>query len=897
MKFTCENCGAQYLIADTKLGERGVKVRCKKCSYVIILRPRGFSPEGKDDIQSEDLDSPTVVKEPAEPPPSIGSTMGAREMSSSDALDPSAATKIDPVLEESPFNIATSSDMGLSQEFAALGFEEREEARRLEVEIDAARVAHAAESGSPFADEGSGGSLEYVPPEAKSLGLGGFAGSHDSQRPEADATEVLARRRPLGESIPSIEERGDSTSVDEMPSVSSEPKASGGEWPPSGGPTVDAFDDPADAPARSFGHERSFGDEISTGEVAVPDALSSLVQDEEDAIAAVATRPAQSTTGEISIALSSVVRNELQEMKSSLEEDLVGFSDTFSTAKKGSAPVADEQKPLDSLNALAAEPAPRDDYNLIDRVRAEEEIGSAFEAMFGGEGNGNGTHKAPTRVFDVEAMQRVEAEQAIARPGSDETPEWYVAVEDNQVGPLTISEVVEKWEDGDLGAESLCWKQGMDGWQPIKLTAELRVHLGSMEDRERTEVTHLDGSEDDSLVDDAPPGPISIAPDIGGKEAPQPMAASGLSALGEAVEDTSWRPSAASALASLAAEELSAPAPIAHGKRDDIAVGAALPATSDALEKLLHGEGGGASASQFGAAEKSESYVRPLPRRAEAVSSAPLRDPVVPSSRSNLMIPAAILGGFVMLAGVLAAVAFRDDPPPVPQGAVAMVQHPSLAMPPDPPAPPAVEVDEPKPEEAPKALEEKAPPPVEAAASGKADEDEGEGEDEGGEDEGAKKDKKSRKTSKKKTPKAPPTKERRETVVERAAPPPPPRTPTSEVDDLLLPAERRRLPAAADPEDDVPVKLDDADILKVLRKNRQSIIDCVKKQKSADGSVSGTMMVNLVIAKNGTATRIQVTPDRYRTTVAGKCVASAVTKWKFPRFTGPNMPIDFPVRI
>ena len=47
MKFSCDNCGAQYLIADEKLGDRGVKVRCKKCSYVIILRPEGFVAEPK----------------------------------------------------------------------------------------------------------------------------------------------------------------------------------------------------------------------------------------------------------------------------------------------------------------------------------------------------------------------------------------------------------------------------------------------------------------------------------------------------------------------------------------------------------------------------------------------------------------------------------------------------------------------------------------------------------------------------------------------------------------------------------------------------------------------------------------------------------------------------------
>ncbi len=39
MRFACDNCGAQYMIADEKIGERGVKVRCKKCSHMIVVRP------------------------------------------------------------------------------------------------------------------------------------------------------------------------------------------------------------------------------------------------------------------------------------------------------------------------------------------------------------------------------------------------------------------------------------------------------------------------------------------------------------------------------------------------------------------------------------------------------------------------------------------------------------------------------------------------------------------------------------------------------------------------------------------------------------------------------------------------------------------------------------------
>ncbi|HEX9242087.1 MAG TPA: GYF domain-containing protein [Anaeromyxobacter sp.] len=38
MKFTCDSCGAQYMISDEKVGPNGVKVRCKKCGNVVHVR-------------------------------------------------------------------------------------------------------------------------------------------------------------------------------------------------------------------------------------------------------------------------------------------------------------------------------------------------------------------------------------------------------------------------------------------------------------------------------------------------------------------------------------------------------------------------------------------------------------------------------------------------------------------------------------------------------------------------------------------------------------------------------------------------------------------------------------------------------------------------------------------
>ena len=38
MRFVCESCRAQYMINDEKVGPKGVKVRCRKCGYVILVK-------------------------------------------------------------------------------------------------------------------------------------------------------------------------------------------------------------------------------------------------------------------------------------------------------------------------------------------------------------------------------------------------------------------------------------------------------------------------------------------------------------------------------------------------------------------------------------------------------------------------------------------------------------------------------------------------------------------------------------------------------------------------------------------------------------------------------------------------------------------------------------------
>jgi predicted Zn finger-like uncharacterized protein len=58
MKFECDSCHAQYMIADEKVGKRGVKVKCKRCGHVIIVRPES---SGAGAAKADDAKRPAEV--------------------------------------------------------------------------------------------------------------------------------------------------------------------------------------------------------------------------------------------------------------------------------------------------------------------------------------------------------------------------------------------------------------------------------------------------------------------------------------------------------------------------------------------------------------------------------------------------------------------------------------------------------------------------------------------------------------------------------------------------------------------------------------------------------------------------------------------------------------------
>ena len=76
MKFVCDQCNAQYMIADEKVGSKGVRVRCKKCSNVIHVQ----SEQDAQEEEKGDLASTAEWSQAADPAGEEKSVEGANAL-------------------------------------------------------------------------------------------------------------------------------------------------------------------------------------------------------------------------------------------------------------------------------------------------------------------------------------------------------------------------------------------------------------------------------------------------------------------------------------------------------------------------------------------------------------------------------------------------------------------------------------------------------------------------------------------------------------------------------------------------------------------------------------------------------------------------------------------------
>lgn len=80
----------------------------------------------------------------------------------------------------------------------------------------------------------------------------------------------------------------------------------------------------------------------------------------------------------------------------------------------------------------------------------------------------------------VTHVRRAEPESAAepGRPAGLAAAEWWVAIDEQPVGPVGIDVVQHHWDLGEIGPESLVWYSGLPEWAPISSVPELHGHLG-----------------------------------------------------------------------------------------------------------------------------------------------------------------------------------------------------------------------------------------------------------------------------------------------------------------------------------------------------------------------------------------------------------------------------------
>jgi predicted Zn finger-like uncharacterized protein len=176
--------------------------------------------------------------------------------------------------------------------------------------------------------------------------------------------------------------------------------------------------------------------------------------------------------------------------------------------------------------------------------------------------------RASTRVLDGDLVRKLAEESQTSepsvpepRPGEVPQTDWFVAIADQQTGPLTLDQLKAHWNAEEVGPDSLCWRVGFDDWIPISdasvLSAALTPKLpkpiivGAPSNHPATSHPMMNpmASKSAPAAPAKPPSPADY-------ELPPPPGPIPSSSLGEAENSGTWRPSAGSALASLVKAEL-----------------------------------------------------------------------------------------------------------------------------------------------------------------------------------------------------------------------------------------------------------------------------------------------------------------------------------------------------
>jgi predicted Zn finger-like uncharacterized protein len=520
----------------------------------------------------------------------------------------------------------------------------------------------------------------------------------------------------------------------------------------------------------------------------------------------------------------------------------------------------------------------------------ERELGQAFDSAFGGS-EGPGAAPPP--------------------PEPDLGQDWYVAIDDNQVGPLPAGGVKARWESGEVGPDTLAWRPGMADWVPISTIAEMVQYLAPVPRGGRSPQRGPAPAVATAAAraEAEPTAPAPTAP------APAPAAAPTAQVNGHANgSQAAWKPSAASALAALASEEMASLGK-PQGKPAESTV-----RSGSLVDKMALPDGGVDPTNliplPIKGLEPSAEEARPARARGGATAGerTEIRQIKKSAMRSVVAVGAAML---VLSAAAVAAIAWYLKP-----HEAASVARPAPAAQPAPlaaaPAPttPAPAASPPAPDVPPVATAAPAtPPPAAATAPAPAPAAPPVAAPTPAREPPAAKP--SRRAAAEAAPPRPPRRSGSQRVAsaERAAPaptpeaePPPRRKPGGDPlldvggeDDLEKelggkPAKRSvYVPPAIG--SDLPDSISQSQIQEAVAGQKSALLRCIEQQRAADPEARGTLRLRWLIVGDGSVRDVRVLSDEFSRQPVAPCISGVVKGIRFPRSRTTGQEVVFPFKF
>ncbi len=525
---------------------------------------------------------------------------------------------------------------------------------------------------------------------------------------------------------------------------------------------------------------------------------------------------------------------------------------------------------------------------------------------------------------------------------------WYVAIDDEQVGPESEAELAERWKKRQIDADSLVWQSGMADWLPLRDVDELKLLVAQQTARPQgppqTEIERPGG-----LADFAPLADPFAAP----AENSDPFAAvaDGASLQNPAEGDAGWRPHGMTEIyqaASLAESSAMQPAPslAADESAEDDEVVDWQPGAAAALASLVEDEISTASASPFAdeeqisSADDSDLIAPKLKAPDDALVSGPdlglpagLATPISsdpfsqqleensddinlaqlagqssmvmqrPSyvSKPKRELPWALIlgagGGGLAVIGLFTVVIILLLREPkaqvvVQQAAPAAAAAPVQAA----PAPAATSGTKAAPQPV------AAAPAAPANAAGQAAAQQKSAPVQLAKaDVVRKNNKKSRRGKKSSRKKHESTRSRVEPKAEpKPEPKPEPKKHRSgNCDPILYPdgnCPTGNAAMAAAKHSSKKKKLSKIDILKVVKRNIKDVRRCAAAQKKRNPRLArGTIKMSWFIRPDGRTKNVRIATSKFKGTYVGDCIQKSVKRWRFASFDGDAQgPINFP---